>query len=420
MHAASTWARHTRAARALATAFWLASLLTLIHAPAARAAMASGGMAVVTTPSADLYLRDGPSQDSGILASLPPGTQVLVLDGPTTDADGGDWYHVSAAGQAGWCAAEWLNPSATPAVSTLFVRGTDGDGVRLRAAPDLDAGVLLVLPEGTAITPTGASQQASDYAWTPVQVGDATGWVASNYLSTAGTAPQALAAGPAIPVAVGNHATVVDTDGMDLRMRDGYGLAAPVFAYVPAGAVVAVVNGPEPDAAGAPWYGVDYDGVLGWVAGQYLAPTDQPLTPRGVGVSPTEMLSLLPPSPDRGPAIVAEALKHLGAPYVWGGDTPAGWDCSGMIQWVYKQVTGVTLPRVSHDQFYIGIPLRMDEIQAGDLVFFANTDGVGITHNGIALGDGRFIHARSEQYGTTISNLSDPYWTAHYAGARRP
>ena len=419
MPVASIWARHTHAARALIAACWLASLLTLIQPAVARAALTSGGMAVVTTPSDDLYLRDGPGQGSDILASLPPGTQVLVLDGPTTDADGIDWYHVSAAGQTGWCAAQWLSPSAAP-INTLFVRGTDGDGLRLRSGPDLEANVLAVLPEGATITPTGAAQQASAYSWTPVQFDGTAGWVASNYLSTASAAPQAMLAGPAVPVAVGNHATVVDTDGMDLRIRDGYGLSAPVFAYAPADAVIAVVNGPEPDATGAPWYGVDYDGVLGWVAGQYLAPTDQPLTPRGIGVSPTQMLALLPPSPDRGPAIVAEALKHLGAPYVWGGDTPAGWDCSGMIQWVYKQVTGVTLPRVSHDQFYIGIPLRMDEIQAGDLVFFANTDGVGITHNGIALGDGRFIHARSEQYGTTISNLNDPYWAAHYAGARRP
>src|SRR5690242_21726878 len=101
MPVASIWARQTQAMRALIAACWLASLLTLIQPAVARAALASGGMAVVTTPSADLYLRDGPNQGSDILASLPPGTQVLVLDGPTTDADGLDWYHVSAAGQSG-------------------------------------------------------------------------------------------------------------------------------------------------------------------------------------------------------------------------------------------------------------------------------------------------------------------------------
>ena len=115
-----------------------------------------------------------------------------------------------------------------------------------------------------------------------------------------------------------------------------------------------------------------------------------------------------------------ETLSHLDTPYVWGGDGPAGWDCSGMIQWVYARVAGVTLPRVSQQQFLVGTAIPANELQAGDLVFFADTAGPGITHNGIALGDGRFVHARSEQFGTTITDLDDPYWAAHYTGARRP
>ena len=122
----------------------------------------------------------------------------------------------------------------------------------------------------------------------------------------------------------------------------------------------------------------------------------------------------------RGEAIVTEALRHLNVPYVWGGDGPRGWDCSGMVQWLYSTVAGMTLPRVSQDQFFVGTPLRKDEIQPGDIVFFADTNGPGITHNGIAIGGDLFIHARDESSGTTITSLYDPLFLRHYAGARRP
>ena len=127
-----------------------------------------------------------------------------------------------------------------------------------------------------------------------------------------------------------------------------------------------------------------------------------------------------PAATDRGQAVAQEALKHLGVKYVYGGTTPAGWDCSGLVQYVYKQATGITLPRSTVQQSLVGTPVRADQIRAGDIVFFVDTAGPGISHDGIALGDGRFVHAASERSGTIISNLNDIYWSTHFAGARRP
>jgi cell wall-associated NlpC family hydrolase len=123
---------------------------------------------------------------------------------------------------------------------------------------------------------------------------------------------------------------------------------------------------------------------------------------------------------DRGQAVAHEALKYLGAKYVYGGTTPAGWDCSGLVQYIYQQVTGITLPRSTMQQSLVGAPVRSEEIRAGDIVFFVDTAGPGISHDGIALGDGRFVHAAGERSGTIVSNLSDLYWSTHFAGARRP
>ena len=91
-----------------------------------------------------------------------------------------------------------------------------------------------------------------------------------------------------------------------------------------------------------------------------------------------------------------------------------------MIVYVYARAAGLALPRTTEQQYAVGSAVALDELLPGDLVFFADTAGPGISHNGIALGDGRFIHAQSEHAGTVITSLSDRYWASHYAGARRP
>jgi len=118
--------------------------------------------------------------------------------------------------------------------------------------------------------------------------------------------------------------------------------------------------------------------------------------------------------------VVTEAQKYIGVPYVWGAQSPAGWDCSGFVLWIFQKAAGVTMPRVAGDQAGVGVNVSPANIQPGDLVFFANTYAPGISHVGIALGGGRFIHASSLGSGTMISNLSESYYQQHFAGARRP
>lgn len=123
---------------------------------------------------------------------------------------------------------------------------------------------------------------------------------------------------------------------------------------------------------------------------------------------------------DPGSAAVRKAEQFLGDRYVWGGHGPGGFDCTGFTWYVYKQA-GVALP--VHDlagQLAAGRPVARDQIGPGDLVFFQNTYKPGLSHVGIALGDGRFIHAASEEYGVTISRLDESYWSQRYYAASRP
>ncbi len=119
-----------------------------------------------------------------------------------------------------------------------------------------------------------------------------------------------------------------------------------------------------------------------------------------------------------GEAALKVALHYLGTPYRWGGSSPStGFDCSGLVQYAYAQ-EGLQLPRVAAAQFDVGIPVPRDQLRPGDAVFFADPNGY-VHHVGLYIGDGRFVNAPETGEDVKISSLSDPYFAAQYAGARR-
>ena len=119
-----------------------------------------------------------------------------------------------------------------------------------------------------------------------------------------------------------------------------------------------------------------------------------------------------------GAAILAEAQKHLGAPYVWGGASPAGFDCSGFVYYVLK-TQGIPSYRTPEDQFRQGTPVDKSQLQPGDIVYFYGTYADRISHTGIYAGNGQFIHAPNSRSVVSYSNLESGYWADHYYGARR-
>ena len=119
---------------------------------------------------------------------------------------------------------------------------------------------------------------------------------------------------------------------------------------------------------------------------------------------------------EKGQAIVDEAKKYLGVPYVWGGTTPSGFDCSGLVQYVLKSV-GTSIARVTYDQVKEGVPVTKSELSPGDLVFFASNGD--IHHVGIYIGNDEFIHAPRTGDVVKISSLNETYYANEYYGARR-
>jgi cell wall-associated NlpC family hydrolase len=141
--------------------------------------------------------------------------------------------------------------------------------------------------------------------------------------------------------------------------------------------------------------------------------------------APAPIAPVAPTAPDLlsprfdGRAVAQFALGFRGVPYRLGGADPAGFDCSGLVQYVFAQY-GVAVPRVVEEQWEVGDKIRPSDIQPGDLIFFnTKTRGRGASHVGIAIGQDTFVHAPNSSGVVRIEALSSSYWGSRYLGARR-
>ncbi len=117
-------------------------------------------------------------------------------------------------------------------------------------------------------------------------------------------------------------------------------------------------------------------------------------------------------------ALAEEIKAFLGAPYVWGGSSPEGTDCSGFVYAVFRRAWGLVLPRSAEAMFATGEPVEKDSLRFSDLVFFEANGQGQITHVGIYVAKGLFVHA-SPSRGVILSDLDEQYFRRHYVGARR-
>ncbi len=180
------------------------------------------------------------------------------------------------------------------------------------------------------------------------------------------------------------------------------------------------------------WYKVIWNGKICYIRSDYLdliqSPYENKANPKsplffrsGKSTGTAVSVSALKNSANyigvSGKQIVSTAKQYIGVPYLWAGETPKGFDCSGYTQYVFNK-HGIRLNRTTTTQYKQGSYVSKSNLLPGDLVFFANTYREGISHVGIYVGDGKFIHASSSK-GVTITPLSNPYWAARYYGARR-
>ena len=156
------------------------------------------------------------------------------------------------------------------------------------------------------------------------------------------------------------------------------------------------------------------------------APETSPILPEPAEL-PTESEAGGPPAAPAKPpaaadaeppsAVLQTALEFLGIPYRNGGSDPSGFDCSGFVQYVFAR-HGTPLPREVRTQYQHGQTIDLDDVKPGDLVFF-ETVSRGASHVGIALGNGRFVHAPSSRGVVRVEPYTASYWARRFVGARR-
>ncbi len=142
--------------------------------------------------------------------------------------------------------------------------------------------------------------------------------------------------------------------------------------------------------------------------------------------APVEPVTTVPQRPAAAYPGTAEdvlftALGLVGTPYRYGGNTPdSGFDCSGLIGYVYRGAAGVALPRTTREMNAMrGASVGREALQAGDLLFFATAGGRRVSHAAIYVGEGRFVHAPSSGGTVRLDSLSNRYWQRSYLGAKR-
>ncbi|MEE1013112.1 MAG: NlpC/P60 family protein [Clostridia bacterium] len=186
----------------------------------------------------------------------------------------------------------------------------------------------------------------------------------------------------------------------ELNVRASASLDAEVVATLPAGACVKV-NWMEPG-----WINVAYngDGLMGYVSDEYFTVYE--------GEIPQY-------SSTGGQAAVEVVKQYLGVPYVYGGTSPSGFDCSGLMQYVYKQL-GYSINRVADAQMRNGISVSRAELAPGDLVGFYSSPGSGyVSHIGMYVGDGMMIHAPHTGDVVRYASIDGSYYSSRFAGGRR-
>ncbi len=292
-----------------------------------------------------------------------------------------------------------------------FVTATS---LRLRQSPDANSPILATAPQNDCVVVISKSGQ-----WYKVNYNLQEGYMHEDYLSVSSKENAELGIGK--------------ITGSKVNLRTGPGTSYSVSAVSAKDDTCYIVG------LNSGWYKVICKDSLCYIRSDYVELTEPPYENKASAKSPKfyrlgKSLGTLPsadglketsteakpaePAAVTGSRIIVEAQKYLGVRYVNGGASPSGFDCSGLVYYVLKQL-GYAPCRTPADQYKHGTSVTKTELKPGDLVFFAGTGASGISHVGIYAGGGQFLHAPNSRSTVSYSDMSAGYWANHYYGARR-
>lgn len=253
------------------------------------------------------------------------------------------------------------------------------DAPELRLQPFAGSDVITEVPQGAAVVVGGKAQGE----WYKVVYRGATGYMSAADLSYYDELDGSFGFG-----------TIRENDAL---LRTAPGNSSGIIGSLSQGERLSILG------VSGQWYKVRWGSIEGYIFSEYIALNG--------GVSD------FPAPADAGQTIVDTAMQYLGVPYVWGGTSPRGFDCSGFVYYVYKEC-GYDINRTAASIYNNGVYAERDSLQPGDAVCFSSYSN-SIGHVGIYIGDGQFIHASSGSGQIIITELDSSYYLQRYVGARR-
>lgn len=268
--------------------------------------------------------------------------------------------------------------------------GTTTDALKVREGADIGATTLATAPKGENVI---VLEDAVN-GWYKVDYKGVQGYMSCDYLTVQTTADAKIGYGK------------VNAEGSTLNMREAASIDSAKVATLPADAVVDIIgvdNG---------WYKVSYQGKTGYVSSDFMIAVKDAAGSRGDDTAAAS-------TSDLGSQFVDYSKGFMGAKYVWGGNGPKSFDCSGFTKYVYAHF-GYTLNRTATDQLAHGTKVAsMYDLQPGDLVFFnSGRTSKPVSHVGMYIGGGQFIHASTNSYEVQIDDLFSGYYSRVYVGGR--
>ncbi len=261
-----------------------------------------------------------------------------------------------------------------------------GGTINIRTGPSTDYSRITLVYTGRQVTILD-----EENGWYHIQFDGVDGYIFGQYLKEITPTPQPSE--PTEPTV--QTGTVV---GGTINIRTGPSTDYDRITLVYTGRQVTILG--EENG----WYHIQFDNVDGYIYGQYLQKN-----------APAPAIT----DGSFGAQVAALAQQYLGVPYVYGGSTPSGFDCSGFTMYIYG-LAGVSLPHSATEQLYRhGAPVEKADLQVGDAVFFFRPGTSSIGHVGIYIGDGNFVHARTSIARVSIDSLNSTYYRNYYAGAKR-
>jgi len=361
--------------------------------------------------ASSLNVRSTPSTSGTKVTSLSSGTQVNILE----SLDG--WYRIEATGKTGYVSSQYISLTQTgsapttppPAEEPSPTTGTvTASSLNVRGTPSTSGKRVTSLSSGTQVK----ILESLD-GWYRIEANGKTGYVSSQYVSLS-QPEQAANDTPAQsqPEPQPEPQPEIQPESQPENNAEQTAQDSKTYGMVSASSLN-VRSGP----------GSSYEKVNSLTSGaqvEILEKLDGWYRIEGGYVSADYILILDDSMSSLQAQIVAYARTFLGCAYVYGGNGPKSFDCSGLTKYVYQHF-GYNINRTATQQLKNGVTVSKENLQPGDLVFF-NSAGTGVdkaTHVGIYIGSGNFLHASNKKVGVTITSLSDAYRVRTYTTARR-